>query len=157
VVPMQLPALREREGDIPLLVYHLVQKICAREGIPVRRLAPETLESLKTCSWPGNVRQLENAVEMAIALCGDRDILYPRDLGMAETVARKVISIDAHNPTATLSQGMDFDTAVTRFQLSMLQQALSQTGGNKTAAAELLGMKRTTLIMKLRSFEGVAV
>ena len=52
---------------------------------------------------------------------------------------------------------MDFDTAVTRFQLSMLQQALSQTGGNKTAAAELLGMKRTTLIMKLRAFEGIAV
>jgi len=157
VVPMQLPALREREGDIPLLVYHLVQKICQREGIPVRRLAPETLDSLKACSWPGNVRQLENSVEMAIALCGDRDILYPRDLGMAEPVARKVISIDVRTPSAPLTQGVDFDTAVTRFQLSMLQEALTQTGGNKTAAAELLGMKRTTLIMKLRNFEGIAV
>jgi DNA-binding NtrC family response regulator len=157
VVPLQLPALREREGDIPLLVYHLVQKICQREGVPVRRLAPETLESLKACSWPGNVRQLENAVEMAIALCGDRDILYPHDLGMAEPVMPKVVPIDFRAPSAPLSQGMDFDTAVTRFQLSMLQQALSQTGGNKTAAAELLGMKRTTLIMKLRSFEGIAV
>jgi DNA-binding NtrC family response regulator len=157
VVPLQLPALREREGDVPLLVYHLVQKICLREGIPLRRLAPDTLESLRACSWPGNVRQLENAVEMAIALCGDRDILYPRDLGMAEPVTRKVVSIDARTPSAPLSQGVDFDTAVTRFQLSMLQQALSQTGGNKTAAAELLGMKRTTLIMKLRAFEGIAV
>ncbi len=157
VVPMQLPALREREGDIPLLVYHLVQKICQREGIPVRRLAPETLDSLKACSWPGNVRQLENSVEMAIALCGDRDILYPRDLGMAEPVTPKVISIDVRTPSAPLTQGVDFDTAVTRFQLSMLQEALTQTGGNKTAAAELLGMKRTTLIMKLRSFEGIAV
>ena len=157
VVPMQLPALREREGDIPLLVYHLVQKICQREGIPVRRLAPETLDSLKACSWPGNVRQLENSVEMAIALCGDRDILYPRDLGMAEPVTPKVISIDVRTPSARLSQGVDFDTAVTRFQLSMMQEALTQTGGNKTAAAELLGMKRTTLIMKLRAFEGIAV
>ena len=60
VVPLQLPALREREGDVPLLVYHLIQKICQREGIPVRRLAPETLDSLRACSWPGNVRQLEN-------------------------------------------------------------------------------------------------
>ncbi|HEX3745121.1 MAG TPA: sigma-54 dependent transcriptional regulator [Bryobacteraceae bacterium] len=157
VVPLQLPALREREGDVPLLVYHLVQKICQREAIPVRRLAPETLESLKACSWPGNVRQLENSVEMAIALCGERDILYPRDLGMAEPVARKVVSIDVRTPSAPLSQGVDFETAVTRFQLAMLQQALTQTGGNKTAAAELLGMKRTTLIMKLRAFEGVAV
>jgi DNA-binding NtrC family response regulator len=157
VVPLQLPALREREGDIPLLVYHLVNKICHREGIPVRRLAPETLDSLKACSWPGNVRQLENSVEMAIALCGDRDILYPRDLGMAEPVTPKVVSIDVRTPTARLSPGVDFDTAVTRFQLAMLQEALTQTGGNKTAAAELLGMKRTTLIMKLRAFEGIAV
>jgi DNA-binding NtrC family response regulator len=157
VVPLQMPALREREGDIALLVYHLVKKICQREGIPVRRMAPETLESLKTCSWPGNVRQLENAVEMAIALSGERDILYPRDLGMAEPATPKVVSIDFRAPSATLPQAMDFDTAVTQFQLSMLQQALSQTGGNKTAAAELLGMKRTTLIMKLRAFEGVAV
>jgi DNA-binding NtrC family response regulator len=157
VVPLQLPALRDREDDIPVLVYHLVQKICTREGIPVRRLAPDTLESLKACSWPGNVRQLENAVEMAIALCGDRDILYPRDLGMAEPIPRKVVSIAERPTPSPLSQGVDFDTAVTRFQLSMLQQALSQTGGNKTAAAELLGMKRTTLIMKLRAFEGVAV
>jgi len=103
------------------------------------------------------VRQFENAVEMAIALCGDRDILYPHDLGMGEPVMPKVVPIDFRTPPAPLSQGMDFDTAVTRFQLSMLQQALSQTGGNKTAAAELLGMKRTTLIMKLRAFEGVAV
>jgi DNA-binding NtrC family response regulator len=157
VVPLQLPALRERDGDVPLLVYHFIQKICHQEDIPLRRLAPETLDSLKACSWPGNVRQLENTVEMGIALSGDRDILYPRDLGMAETAAPKVVSIDFRAPAPQLPQAVDFDTAVTRFQLSMLQQALSQTGGNKTAAAELLGMKRTTLIMKLRSFEGIAV
>jgi len=157
VVPLQLPALRERDGDVPLLVYHFIKKICLQEGIPLRRLAPETLDSLKQCSWPGNVRQLENSVEMAIALSGERDILYPRDLGMAEAAAPKVVSIDFRAPSAQLPQAVNFDAAVTQFQLSMLQQALSQTGGNKTAAAELLGMKRTTLIMKLRNFEAVAV
>jgi DNA-binding NtrC family response regulator len=157
VVPLPLPPLRERDGDVPLLVYHFIKKICQMENLPVRRLAPETLDSLKACSWPGNVRQLENAVEMAIALSGDRDILYPRDLGMAETAAPKVVPIDFLAPATRLPQAVDFDTAVTRFQHAMLQQALEQTGGNKTAAAELLGMKRTTLIMKLRSFEGVAV
>jgi DNA-binding NtrC family response regulator len=158
VVPLQLPALRERDGDVALLVYHLIQKICQREGVAMRRLSPETMEALQACSWPGNVRQLENAVEMAIALSGDRDILYPRDLGLADPVApRKVVSIATHSTATALNPGVDFETAVTRFQLAMLQQALSQTGGNKTAAAELLGMKRTTLIMKLRSFEGIAV
>ncbi|MEI9975173.1 MAG: hypothetical protein WDO73_25830 [Ignavibacteriota bacterium] len=86
---------------------------------------------MKACSWPGNVRQLENSVEMAIALCGDRDILYPRDLGMAEPVAPKVVSIDVRTPSASLPQGVDFDTAVTRFQFAMLQQALTQTGGKQ--------------------------
>jgi DNA-binding NtrC family response regulator len=156
VVPLHLPALRERDGDVPLLVYHFIKKICQHENVPLRRLAPETLDSLKTCSWPGNVRQLENTVEMAIALSGERDILYPRDLGMAESATPKVVSIDFRTPTAPLSRTVDFDTAVTQYQLAMLQQALSQTGGNKTAAAELLGMKRTTLIMKLKSFEGMA-
>jgi DNA-binding NtrC family response regulator len=157
VVPLQLPPLRERDGDVPLLVYHFIKKVCQQEDIPIRRLAPETLDSLKTCSWPGNVRQLENAVEMGVALSGERDILYPRDLGMAEAAAAKVVPIDLRAPVTQLTQAVDFDTAVTRFQCAMLQQALSQTGGNKTAAAELLGMKRTTLIMKLRSFEGIAV
>jgi DNA-binding NtrC family response regulator len=157
VVPLPLPPLRERDGDVPLLVYHFIRKICQQENIPLRRLAPETLGSLKACTWPGNVRQLENSVEMAIALSGERDILYPRDLGMADAVVPKVVPIDFKAPAMNVSQAVDFDTAVTRFQLAMLQQALSQTGGNKTAAAELLGMKRTTLIMKLRSFEGVAV
>jgi DNA-binding NtrC family response regulator len=157
VVPLPLPPLRERDGDVPLLVYHFIRKICQQENVPVRRLAPETLESLKACTWPGNVRQLENSVEMAIALSGERDILYPRDLGMTDAAAPKVVPIDFRTPAMNTPQAVDFDTAVTRFQLAMLQQALSQTGGNKTAAAELLGMKRTTLIMKLRSFEGIAV
>jgi DNA-binding NtrC family response regulator len=76
---------------------------------------------------------------------------------MADAPAPKVVPIDFLAPAMRLPQAVDFDTAVTRFQRAMLQQALEQTGGNKTAAAELLGMKRTTLIMKLRSFEGVAV
>ena len=152
VVPLRLPALREREGDIPLLVYHFLKKLCLMENIPVRRLSPEVLDLLKACSWPGNVRQLENTVEMAIAMSGDRDMLYARDFGM-ESPARNVVPIDVRAASMELPQSMDFDAAVTQFQRAMLDQALTQTGGNKTAAAELLGMKRTTLIMKLRSFE----
>lgn len=95
VVPIRMPALRERDGDLPLLVYHLIQKICQREGISLRRLVPETMAHLKTCPWPGNVRQLENALEMAVALSGERDILVPRDFGVAENAAPKVIAINS--------------------------------------------------------------
>jgi DNA-binding NtrC family response regulator len=156
VVPLQMPPLRERDGDIPLLVYHFVKKICQMENIPLRRLAPETLDLLRACPWPGNVRQLENAVEMAIAMSGDRDLLYPADLGLAETSVSKVVPIDFKAPGMQLPEAVDFETAVSQFQRALLESALSKTDGNKTAAAELLGMKRTTLIMKLRSFEAAS-
>ncbi len=79
VVPMQMPPLRDRLEDIPLLAHHFVEKICRLETIAQRRLAPETLAHLMSCAWPGNVRQLENAIEMAVALCGEREQLYPSD------------------------------------------------------------------------------
>ena len=107
--------------------------------------------------WPGNVRQLENAVEMAIAMSGEREILYPADFGLQAPAASKVVPIDFKAPTMVLPEAVDFETAVNQFQRAMLDQALSKTRGNKTAAAELLGMKRTTLIMKLRSFEAAGV
>jgi DNA-binding NtrC family response regulator len=148
-----MPPLREREGDIPLLVYHFVKKICQMENISLRRLAPDVLQLLRACPWPGNVRQLENTVEMAIAMSGDRDLLHPADFGLAGTPVSKVVPIDFKAPGMQLPEAINFETAVSQFQRTMLEQALSKTAGNKTAAAELLGMKRTTLIMKLRSFE----
>src|SRR3984957_10857566 len=79
VVPIAAPPLRDRLEDIPLLAHHFVEKICQQEDIPLRILSPETLDRLKNCPWPGNVRQLENVVEMAVALSGTREILYPSD------------------------------------------------------------------------------
>jgi transcriptional regulator with GAF, ATPase, and Fis domain len=157
VVPLQMPPLRDRDGDIPLLVYHFVKKVCQMENIALRRLVPEVLGMLRACPWPGNVRQLENAVEMAIAMSGDRDLLYPADFGLAEAAISKVVPIDLKIPGMQLPDAADFETAVTQFQRAMLERALAKTQGNKTAAAELLGMKRTTLIMKLRSFEAAAI
>ncbi|HUI55991.1 MAG TPA: sigma-54 dependent transcriptional regulator [Bryobacteraceae bacterium] len=153
VVPLHMPPLREHDEDIPVLVYHFVRKICQMEGIPLRRLAPEVLDLLRTSAWPGNVRQLENTVEKAIAMSGDRDMLYPRDFGVAEVSLDKVVPIDFQAPDVPPGEPVNFETAVSQFQRAMLEQALIKTGGNKTAAAELLGLKRTTLIMKLRSFE----
>ena len=152
VVPLAMPPLRQRRGDIPMLVDHFLAKICRSEGIPVKHVTPETKERLCGLPWPGNVRQLENMVEMAIALSGDREILGPADLGLTPANFQAVPMEQPVRPI-TLPESMDFDAVVGHFERSILEQALTRTGGNKTAAAELLGLKRTTLIMKLRGLQ----
>lgn len=151
VVPLTIPPLRQRCGDIPLLVDHFLAKICRNEGIPLRHVTPEAKQRLQGLPWPGNVRQLENTLEMAVALSGDRETLGPADLGLVPA-SFNVVPME---PAAShaLPESMDFDAAVGHFERSILEQALVRTGGNKTAAAELLGLKRTTLIMKLRGLQ----
>lgn len=147
VVPIAAPPLRERLEDIPLLAQHFVEKICEQEDIPLRRLSPETIERLKNCPWPGNVRQLENVVEMAVALSGTREVLYPSDFPLA--TAPRI-------PPASAIATSDFEQTVGRIERQILEEALKKAGGNKTAAAGMLGLKRTTLAAKLKSLEAVA-
>ncbi len=146
VVPVAVPPLRQRSGDIPRLVAHFIGKICQLEGIPEKTLGPGTMARISAFPWPGNVRQLENAVEMAVVMSGARQTLFPADFGLRETAA-------AIPPEAPL----DFETAVAQFERTLLDRALAETRGNKTAAAQLLGMKRTTLVMKLRSSRPAAI
>jgi DNA-binding NtrC family response regulator len=157
VVPLRMPPLRKRTNDIPMLVSYFIKKVCQAEDIELKRLAPEALERLCTQSWPGNVRQLENTVEMAMAVSGDRDVLHPKDFGLGNAVQvtadREVLS----QMQLPAPGSMSFDNAVTQFELAMLDQALRQTGGNKTMAAERLGIKRTTLIMKIRNLENAGL
>jgi len=153
VVPLQMPPLRQRPEDIPALVHHFIAKVCKMEGIPMKSLGPDGLSRLQSCPWPGNVRQLENAVEMAIAMNGDAENLQARHFGLPNPVSAKLIAFDTLPRPNALEEAVDFETAVTRFERSMIDQALRKSGGNKTAAAELLGLKRTTLIMKIRQFE----
>ncbi len=153
VVPLPMPSLRKRTTDVPMLVSHFIKKVCQAEEIPLKRLAPEALERLCAQQWPGNVRQLENAVEMAMAVSGERDVLHLKDFGLQSTMALSAGAGSVPQMQLPAPGTMDFDTAVTQFELAMLDQALQQTGGNKTMAAERLGIKRTTLIMKIRNLE----
>ena len=89
VVPLEMPPLRKRREDIPVLATHFVEKICRAEGIPVKMLTREALERLCGYSWPGNVRQLENVVEMAVALSGDRRTLTPADFPLPAPPAER--------------------------------------------------------------------
>jgi DNA-binding NtrC family response regulator len=148
VVPLNMPPLRRRAGDIPLLVGHFIDKLCRIEQIPPKHIGPEMLQRLCACPWPGNVRELENAVEMALAMSGDRAVLYPSDFPLALPVlAAPPLAAEPALPEG----GIDFETAVGRFERAMLEQALDRTGGNKTLAAGLLGLKRTTFLAKIRT------
>ncbi len=151
VVPIALPSLAERVEDIPLLVDNLLAKVCRREGLEIKRVGPEALQRLMEYNWPGNVRQLENAIEKAIALSGDRKILYPSDFPLPSS---PIATPSPLVPELRLpADGLDFDSVVTQFELGLLHQALQRCGGNKKRAAELLRIKRTTFAAKLRSLQ----
>ncbi len=120
----------------------------------MRRFPPETLSRLAAYPWPGNVRQLENEVEKAIALSGEREALYPSDFPLPSAGALKaVLQVPA---IALPDTGLDFERTVGSIERQILDQALSKAGGNKTAAAGMLGLKRTTLSAKLRSLQAGA-
>ena len=158
IIPLEMPPLRERREDIPLLVRHFLGKVCGAESIPVKTVSGDTMERLCAQPWPGNVRQLENAVEMAVAMSGDREILFPADFRLPSAI--RMMSVPAPDvmvPQVSVPQeGIDFERVVGQFEKSLLDQALSHTNGNKKQAAEILRLKRTTFTAKLKSLEAVA-
>lgn len=152
VVPIQMPPLRERRTDIRLLARHFVVKVCAAEGLPSKEVFNETLDHLCGYSWPGNVRQLENTVAKAVIMSGPRRILLPSDFELPDEpppldVTRSIEQF------AVPDGGINFAQVVSSFQRNLLDQALKRTNGNRTMAADLLRMKRTTLVSKLRVLE----
>jgi len=152
VVPIHMPALRERPQDIPLLAEHFLQKICAAEGLPLKRLTVEAVTRLCLHTWPGNVRELENAIEMAVVLSGDRPWLAPEDFPAPANHGRGFVSAVAPGGVISVpDSGLDYEETMASIERSILQQALEKTGGNKKAAARMLRLKRTTLSAKVRT------
>lgn len=150
VVPITIPALRDHAGDIPALTYHFVEKICRQERIPVREVAAEALTLLSLYHWPGNVRQLENAVEHAIAMSGERPFLLAQDFTLPMMFHPPDDSPEDQHYLDFPDAGLDFEQTMGRIELRILEEALRRTGGNKTQAADMLRLKRTTLTAKLR-------
>ncbi len=153
VVPIALPPLRERREDIPALVDHFLECVCRSENLERKTISAEALDELGELPWPGNVRQLENAVEMAVALSGDRTRLAPDDFGALRGGPARPARFAENAFVDFPDTGVDFEKTVGAVERNLLEQALRKTGGNKTLAASLLGLKRTTLAAKLRSFE----
>jgi transcriptional regulator with GAF, ATPase, and Fis domain len=153
VVPIHLPPLRERRDDIPHLLHFFLEKIRAAEHAQPKQISDEAVEYLQQRDWPGNIRQLEHAVHMAFALSGDRYILTPRDfISPRRTSAGQPPRAPASNIEMS-TEGLDFEEAVSSFELSLLNQALTLTQGNKARAAELLKIKRTTLLAKIKALD----
>ena len=162
VVPIHLPPLRERRDDIPLLLQHFLDKIRIAENAEPKQISPEAIDFLQQLPWPGNIRQLEHAVQMAFALSGERRVLGPNDFLVRRPTPSaperpSTTSMSAPAPLVQLPQeGLDFDEVVGSFELSLLNQALTASRGNKARAADLLKIKRTTLLAKMKSLAHAA-
>lgn len=156
VVQIELPPLRERMEDIGWLANHFVERVCSREDLPLKRISGEALDRLMSYAWPGNVRQLENAVESAVVLSGDRDVLYASDFRLPGEGAPPPVPAISH-VIAVPDYGLDFEKTVGQIERTILTQALQKTKGNKKKAADMLRLKRTTLAAKLKSLEALAV
>jgi DNA-binding NtrC family response regulator len=155
VVPIEMPPLRTRRDDVPLLAAHFLDKVCRAEGMPAKVLMREAVDLLSDYSWPGNVRQLENVVEMAVALSGDRRMLAPADFPLPTLLGAPPMT--GNMPVVAVPDGgLDYEHTLAMIERSILEQALRKTGGNKKAAADMLRLKRTTLSAKVRSLEPVA-
>jgi transcriptional regulator with PAS, ATPase and Fis domain len=154
VVALRMPALRERVSDIPELTEHFLTKVAEQESTGRKQVSREALEVLSRYSWPGNVRQLEHALESAVALSGRRMLLQPGDLDMHQETMRpdlaRIFALDLPE------SGLNFEELIMGIERSLLERALAKSGGNKARAANMLQMKRTTLISKFKSLEACA-
>jgi len=147
VIPMALAPLRERRSDIPILVEHFLHN--ARERMPGRdvTVSREAMVHLWSYDWPGNVRELENMIERLIIMSND-DVLDTPILPANLVSANR--TVDAQIPDKLTEAGLDLNAVVRELEGKLINEALTQTGGNKQAAAKLLGLKRTTFAAKLR-------
>jgi DNA-binding NtrC family response regulator len=184
VIPVQLPPLRDRKEDIPLLVQHFLEKFQReRHSGPERRVSDrgvgeraslgldrtaglsgerklaertpitvsqEGMRRLMAYPWPGNVRQLENAVERAVAFTAGRSQIDVADLPVE---IQQVPEPALASTIALPEDGVDLDAFVANIERELIQRSLERTGGNKGQAARLLNLKRTTLVEKLKRMQ----
>jgi two-component system response regulator PilR (NtrC family) len=148
VIRIPLPPLRERREDIPDLVRHFVAKVAALEEQPPPLVLEEALEVLADYNFPGNVRELENMVERAVALCGGRPI-GPKLF--VDYMQKKGPTLDAPVPEIP-AEGIELEQVLNSVELRLLQEALRRTGGVKKDAASLLGISFRSIRYRLLKY-----
>ena len=143
VIPVEIPPLRERRGDILLLANHFLKRFRQEIGKHVSTFSQEAAGFIEQYAWPGNVRELENAVERAVALCKGEEItvdLLPERVLQPESVAGLVGALNDANPLALPAEGLDLEQKIAEVESSYIRAALKQADGVRTKAADLLRM-----------------
>ena len=147
VIPLMVPALRERKSDIPMLLSHFTEIFNRTKGRALAGIAPDAMECLINYPWPGNIRELENLVERITILKGQGQVEVS-DLPTKYKTSKSTGAMvgDVNIP----DNGMDFNSAVDAYENALILQALQKTGWNRNQAASLLRLNRTTLVEKMK-------
>jgi len=146
VIPINLPNLSERRGDIPLLARHFLEKICEEMNRPLMHISKESLHTLESYLWPGNVREMENVIERTVAL-SDSETIEPSDL------PPNIVENDNIHPTSPINipiGGTNMPAVIADIERQMISLAMTRATGVKAKAAVLLGINRTTLVEKMK-------
>ncbi len=168
VVPIEIPPLRQRTEDIPMLIEKFIQVFNRSKNNPLQGFGPEAQTALSAYPWPGNVRELENLVQRMVILCGGKSVSLAdlpdkyaahspglpaeecEETAVVVPPAADVVPDTPDIPEVWSADGVDFNSLVSDFEDRLILKALQQTGGNKKEAAKLLNLKRTTLIEKIK-------
>lgn len=150
VVPIHLAPLRERREDIPVLIEHFLEKIAQAECTPRKQIDSEAQMFLMNQDWPGNVRQLEHHMQRAVVLSGPREVLKISDFAALGSAKPKQGGQTKLPLVFFPREGVNFDETVGNLERSLIEQALAVSQGNRARAADLLQMKRTTLLAKMK-------
>ena len=162
VIPLHIPPLRERREDIPLLAEYFLSYFSKKRKRENIRMVPEVIHLFSQYPWPGNVRELENLMERVVILSED-GLIEPKDLpqrfqefqGISRPEEREspFLSTEPEREVLLPDQGVNMNNLVEEMEKSLIQQAIRKSKGVKSKAAELLGLKRTTLLEKMKKFE----
>ena len=155
VIPIRVPALRERPEDIALLANHFMKKYAPAAGKSVHKVQEYSLQLLSSYDWPGNVRQLENTIERAVALETSNELRVdlPAERPKARAVAAGAESAFSIPAGSVLPEGVNMENYVAQIERSLLQSALSQTHGVQVKAADLLGISYRSFRHLMKKYE----
>ena len=145
VARLELPPLREREGDIPILAHFFVKRHAETEGREKLHLAPDSVAALERHRWPGNIRELKNVIERAAVVCTG-DVIQPHHLSLQRRSFVPLLETPAGAAIHIPAEGKSLQAIVDE----AIHTTIGLTGGNLSAAARILGISRPTLMRKLR-------
>ena len=148
VINVEVPDLKNRSEDIPILIDHFMDKRCAEHGMPIKSLSKKALEKLLDYTWPGNVRELENEIERLVVLAGTDKMINP------DLLSQRILD---HGSNMTgVTRGINTDgtlrAALEELEALMIKEGLKRCNYNKSRLSKELGVSRASLIMKVDKY-----